>query len=306
MGRHTKETTILLTGKNGQVGFELRRTLSPLGKVVAVDVEDVDFTRAGDVRKMVRDIRPQIIVNPAAYTAVDKAESDTDTAHAVNAVAPGVLAEEAKSLDVPLLHYSTDYVFNGAKRSPYLEEDPPNPTTRYGETKRLGEEAVRTSGVRHVILRLAWVFGMRGKNFLLTMLRLGRERREIRVVNDQVGAPTWSRAIAEATVPVVARLLSRSGDQPHGVYHLPSSGKATWFEFASAIFELSRPHLEVAPPDVVPVTTGEFPTPAKRPAYSLLSGNKIRVELGIALPAWRDQLTLALDEAASIDGVFHG
>jgi dTDP-4-dehydrorhamnose reductase len=293
MSRAAERPVILVTGRDGQVGFELARALAPLGEVRAVDVADVDLRDAGAARDLVRDVRPSIVVNPAAYTAVDKAESDADVARAVNAVAPGILAEEAARLGAPFIHYSTDYVFDGEKRAPYTEEDTPNPTGAYGRTKLAGEEAVRCAGGRHVILRLAWVYGTRGQNFLLTMLRLGRERRALRVVDDQIGAPTWCRMIAEATAPLCRDLLAGAG-LASGVYHLPAGGSTSWFGFAKEIFDRAKELLPGGPPSLEPIPTEAYPTPARRPAYSVLSGAKIAAAAGIALPHWREQLGLAL------------
>ena len=291
---------ILLTGRDGQVGFELVRALAPLGEVHAVDVGDVDLSDSGAVPDLVREVRPSIVVNPAAYTAVDRAESEADAARAVNAVAPGILAEEAARIGVPIVHYSTDYVFDGAKREPYVEEDAPNPTGVYGRTKLEGEEMVRRSGARHVILRLAWVYGTRGQNFLLTMLRLGRERRALRVVDDQVGAPTWCRMIAEASALVCRDLLAGTG-LASGVYHLPAGGSTSWFGFAREIFDLAGDHAPEGRPTVEPIPTAAYPTPARRPAYSVLSGAKIAAASGIALPHWREQLRLAVPGIAGVE-----
>nr|WP_255210519.1 dTDP-4-dehydrorhamnose reductase [Methylogaea oryzae] len=219
---------ILLTGKDGQVGWELQRALAPLGKVVAVGRDALDLADADGIRRVVRDVAPRLIVNAAAYTAVDKAESEPELAMAINGIAPGILAEEARRLGAGLIHYSTDYVFDGAKQGEYAEDDTPNPVSVYGQTKLAGERAVSSSGAEHLIFRTSWVYGLRGRNFLLTMLRLARERAELRVVADQVGAPTWSRMIAEATAIVVARWYEHSaGDATprpksglSGIYHL--------------------------------------------------------------------------------------
>ncbi|MBI3945541.1 MAG: dTDP-4-dehydrorhamnose reductase [Armatimonadetes bacterium] len=278
------DAEILLTGKNGQVGWELQRTLAPLGRVTAVDVEDVDLTDAAAVRDLARRVRPRLIVNPAAYTAVDKAEEEPDLARAINAAAPGILAEEAKALGAPMIHYSTDYVFDGAKREPYAEEDAPNPMGVYGRTKLAGEEAVRASGARTVVLRLCWVYGARGRNFMLTMLRLGRERGTVRVVDDQIGSPTWCRMIAEGSAHIAARLLGRD-DWEEGVYHLTAAGQTSWCGFARALFAAHG-----VPATVVPITTAEYPTPARRPAYSVLSNRKVGERFGVALPGWETQL----------------
>jgi len=285
--------TIFLTGAEGQVGFELRRSLSAWGEVVAVDIGDLDLRDERAVRQQIRRIGPDLIVNPAAYTAVDQAEHEPDAAHAVNGRAPGVLAQEAARLNIPIVHYSTDYVFDGRKRSPYQESDPPNPQTVYGRSKLAGERAVAKSGARHVILRLSWVYGLRGHNFLRTMLRLGREKKEIQVVDDQAGAPAWSQSIAEASA-LIARQVTESSDAPTGVYHLPAAGATTWFDYARTIFELAGKHLSYPPVRVVPIKSSAFPSAATRPAYSVLSGERMEADFGMALPHWRVQLEQAI------------
>ena len=283
MSPPTDRPVILLTGCNGQVGWELVRTLAPLGVVRAVDVEDVDLLEIDQVRSLVREVAPALIVNPAAYTAVDRAESEPDLANAINATAPGVFAEEALTLGIPIIHYSTDYVFDGSKGAPYEEDDVPNPKTVYGVSKLGGEQAVQAVQGRHVILRLAWVFGMRGQNFVRTMLRLAEQQKEIRVVDDQLGSPTWSRMVAEASAIIAKRLLDGDDSLPSGVYHLPAGGSASWFEFAAKIFELAGPHFTWDCPVVTPITTADCPTLAERPAYSLLSGKRIEQHCGIEL-----------------------
>jgi dTDP-4-dehydrorhamnose reductase len=276
---------ILLTGADGQVGWELRRTLAPLGEVRALGRADLDLADVDRVRAVVRDGNPDAIVNAAAYTAVDKAESERAAAFAVNAVAPGVLAEEAKRNGALLVHYSTDYVFDGTKPSPYVEEDAPNPINVYGASKLAGEQAIATSGCRHLILRTSWVYGSRGRNFPLTMLRLARERPELRVVDDQVGAPTSSPAIARAT----AQLL-RPG--AHGLYHLSAGGKTTWCGFARAILARAG----IATP-VLAIHTADYPTPARRPLNSRLDCSRLRADFGIELPTWEAQLAEVIFDA---------
>lgn len=289
---------ILVTGKNGQVGWELQRALAPLGEVVAVDRQQLNLADVDSIRQAVRHIGPDLIVNAGAYTAVDKAEEDQATAMAVNGVAPGVLAEEAKRLGAAIIHYSTDYVFDGEKGSPYEEIDAPNPQGVYGATKLAGEKAVAAAGAPHLTLRTAWVYGLRGKNFLLTMLRLAGERDELRVVDDQIGAPTWSRMIADATAAIVAqghghggiaRLLSDRG----GLYHLTAGGQTSWFGFASAIVAHAAKQ-----PRMTPITTAEYPLPATRPAYSVMSNARLERVFGIRLPAWDAALEMCLAEKA--------
>jgi dTDP-4-dehydrorhamnose reductase len=269
---------ILLTGANGQVGWELRRTLAPLGELEAHGRAELDLRDAGRMREAVRASNADVIVNAAAYTAVDKAESEREAAFAVNAAAPGVLAEEAKRSGALLVHYSTDYVFDGAKPAPYVEEDEPNPINVYGASKLAGERAIAASGCRYLILRTSWVYGPRGANFYLTMLRLARERPELRVVDDQVGAPTSSLAIARAT----AQLL-RPG--AHGLYHLSAAGRTSWCGFARAILGRAG----IATP-VVAIRTEDYPAPARRPRNSRLDCSRLRADFGVVLAPWEEGL----------------
>lgn len=288
--------TILLIGKNGQVGWELRRTLAPLARVVAVDYPEIDLTDANAARRLVLDNKPKVVVNAAAYTAVDKAESDTKPAQLINAVAPGVLAEAAKEIGALMIHYSTDYVFDGTKNTPYVETDAPNPLGAYGRTKLDGDEAIRAVGGHHLIFRLCWVYGARGQNFLLTMQRLARERETLRVVKDQFGCPTWSRLIAEATTLALRQVLTApDATALTGTYHLAAGGSANWHAFASRIVEL-MPEAERRCREVTAITTAEYPTPARRPAYSVLDCSKLRKTFGLLLPAWEDALRLVLDK----------
>lgn len=286
----------LLIGKNGQVGWELRRTLSPLARVMAVDYPEIDLTDAVAARRLVLDHKPNVVINAAAYTAVDKAESETKTAQLINSVAPGVLAEAAKQVGALMIHYSTDYVFDGTKQTPYLETDPPNPLGAYGRTKLEGDEAVRAAGGNHLIFRLCWVYGARGQNFLLTMQRLARERETLRVVKDQFGCPTWSRLIAEATTLALRQALAASDANAfNGTYHLAAGGSTSWHSFASRIVELMSA-AERRCREVVGITTAEYPTPAKRPAYSVLDCGKLKTTFGIQLPDWENGLRLVLDK----------
>ncbi len=286
---------ILLTGKNGQVGWELQRALAPLGEVVAVDRQVFDLASPDSIRAVIREVKPQLIVNPAAYTAVDKAESEPELAHAVNAVAPGVMAEEAKRLGAVLVHYSTDYVFDGGKESAYTEEDRTSPCNVYGKTKLAGEEAVQDSGAAHIILRTSWVYGARGKNFLLTMLRLAREREELKIVADQIGAPTWSRMIAEVTSQILSRRIGHWRELA-GLYHLSAGGSTSWHGFASRIVELGAIPTK---PRIVPIPSTEYPLPAARPKNSILSNAKLAAAFGLSLPDWEESLRLCMDR----DGV---
>jgi dTDP-4-dehydrorhamnose reductase len=292
--------TILLTGKNGQVGWELQRTLASLGRVVALDAEDLDLADAEAIRNKVRELKPDIIVNPAAYTAVDKAESEPELAMAINGTAPGVFAEEALKLDALLVHYSTDYVFDGNKQGAYVEDDVPNPLGVYGKTKLAGEGAIRASGCRHLILRTSWVYGARGKNFLLTMLKLAKERSELRIVDDQIGAPTWSRTLGEVTAQILAQLYApgneaNANDARYGTYHLTSTGAVSWYGFTAEILRQAK----VQPaPALYPIPTKDYPTPAARPGNSRLSNDKLLRTFGLSGGEWQDNLGLCLRELA--------
>ena len=294
---------ILLTGVNGQVGFELLRALSPLGKVVGLNSQQLNLADADAIRRVVREIQPGLIVNPAAYTAVDRAESESALAFAVNGTAPGVLAEEAKKLGAKLVHFSTDYVFDGSKSSPYVETDSVNPVSVYGSSKLAGEQAIQAAGAQHLILRTSWVYGMRGKNFLLTMLRLAKERDSLRVVADQHGAPTWSRMIAETTALAIARWNDESG-----VYHLTTGGSTSWHGFAQAILaEYSRyaadkgwSALKVTPEAVEAIITEQYPTPAARPYNSLLSNIKLKQTFALELTGWHRALEMLLEDVATL------
>ena len=284
---------ILLTGCSGQVGYELERSLQGLGDVVAVDRARMDLANLDQVRDVIREVRPQLIVNPAAYTAVDKAESEPELAYRINAEAPGVMAEEAKRLGAAMVHYSTDYVFPGTDPGARVETDATGPVNVYGASKLAGEQAIAASGVPHLILRTSWVYGMRGKNFLLTMLRLAKERDELRVVADQHGAPTWSRTIADTTAMILAQGRAHGFDagwwQQHGgIYHLSSQGQTTWFEFTQAIIE--RAGIDCR---LVPITSAEYPTPARRPQYSVLSSQRLLERFG-HVPDWREALRLCM------------
>ena len=293
----TPEPTILVTGVNGQVGFELLRSLQGLGRVVACDRSVLDLSDLDRVRSVVRELKPSIIVNPAAYTAVDKAETDVDAARRLNAEVPRAFAEEAARLGAALVHYSTDYVFDGTKEGAYVETDATNPQNVYGLTKLEGEQAIAATGCAHLILRTSWVYGRRGKNFLLTMLKLGSERPELRVVADQVGAPTWSKTIATATAHIVAQALAADDAdwwaQRSGVYHFTSAGATSWHGFAEAIFAQA---MGERAPRVLPIPASDYPVPAKRPSNSRLSHDKLTEAFGVRLPDWADALTLCLSE----------
>jgi dTDP-4-dehydrorhamnose reductase len=299
---------ILLTGKNGQVGGELLRHLPRLGEVVAPGRDQLDLSRPDDIRRTILDVRPQIIVNAAAYTTVDQAETDQTTAQAINQEAPELMALEAKKIGATLLHYSTDYVFDGTKGVPYVEADPVNPINIYGKTKFAGEQAIRSSGVPHLIFRTAWVYATHGRNFLLTILRLATEREELRIVNDQVGAPTCAADLAAATCRILAGISERNRaksvfSEVSGTYHMSAAGQATWYDFAQVILK----EAEAAPHDlawladatkgrrliarsVIPISTKQFHSPTRRPSYSVLSNSRLIQVFGVTLPDWQSQL----------------
>jgi dTDP-4-dehydrorhamnose reductase len=299
---------ILLTGKTGQIGWDLERIVPALGDVVALDRGGLDLADPNSIRRAVSEIRPTLIVNAAAYTAVDQAEDEPELAHAINAEGPGILAEEAKKIGAALIHYSTDYVFDGRKASPYIEDDPKGPLNVYGRTKLAGEEAIQAVGVPHLIFRTSWVYSTRGKNFLLTILRLAGEREELRVVNDQTGCPNWSRSLAEATAAVIKRVAVSASRLDFldlsGIYHMSGTGQATWYQFALLILEKFRQAnvedrskaLKVR--DVIPITTSEFRTSTQRPFYSLLGSSKLQEQFNVQLPDWKTQLEAAMNAIA--------
>jgi dTDP-4-dehydrorhamnose reductase len=293
-----RNSRILIFGRIGQVGWELRHKLACLGQVSSVEYPEVDFTNPDSIRSAVRAVEPAVIVNAAAYTAVDKAESELQLATAINATGPGVLAEEAKRLGGLLVHYSTDYVFDGSKRTPWFETDAPNPLNVYGRTKLAGDQAIQASGCDHLIFRTSWVYGARGNNFLLTMLRLGKERSELRIVDDQIGSPTSSECIAQATSNVLAQVLSPGGaglQGRSGIYNLTSSGETSWFGFTKVILAEAAVRFGSPLPNLVPILTADYPTPAKRPANSRLSCQRLEQTFGVTLPHWEHALSLVLD-----------
>lgn len=312
MSQESSRPKILLTGKTGQVGRELIGLLGRLGEVTAVDRQQLDLTKPDAIRQAVRGIGPDLIVNAAAYTAVDRAESEEGVARAINAVAPGVLAEEAKKLGALLVHYSTDYVFDGTKGQPYDENDPTNPLGAYGRTKLEGERAIQQAEPAYLIFRTAWVYAREGRNFLLTILRLATEKGELRIVRDQIGAPTSSHEIASATVKVLGQIRTpaagaRQRPEIKGVYHMTAGGETNWYEFAKSIVEQASNQAQpeawllaatrgkpLVTRRIVPITTEEYPTPARRPLYSVLSNKRLNQEFGVKLPNWKDQLRLIL------------
>lgn len=295
----TDSGRILLIGRNGQVGYELVQALAPLGEVIATDRSTLDLTDEGAIRTLVRQLRPGLVVNAAAYTAVDKAETETDLAFAINARAPAVLAQEAATLGAWLVHYSTDYVFAGDRpQGAYVETDPTGPMNAYGRSKLAGEEAIAAVGGAHVILRTSWVYGAHGANFVKTIIRLAREREKLSIVADQIGAPTSSRLIAEATAHIAAQLPDDEDTTLGGVYHLQGAGEASWFEFASAIVERLRNADATALRcrEMTPIPSSAYPTPAQRPANSRLDCGKIRRAFDLRLPQWRDDFERLFEE----------
>ncbi|MGH9682794.1 MAG: dTDP-4-dehydrorhamnose reductase [Candidatus Acidiferrales bacterium] len=299
---------ILLVGKNGQVGADLATLLPAIGQLVTPGRQQLNLANPAEIRRVIQQVQPRLIVNAAAYTAVDKAETEESLARAINADAPAVMAEEAKKIGAALVHYSTDYVFDGTKTSPYEEDDATGPINVYGSTKLAGERAVQSSGVPCLVLRTSWVYSTRGSNFLLAILRLASQREELRIVRDQIGAPTASQQIARGTVEIL-KLLSKPGENfealqaNSGIYHMTASGETSWYEFAKAILEEAL-RLRSVPPwfaaaagghspiarRVIPIATSEYPTPARRPAYSVLSNARLASAFGLQLPEWREQL----------------
>ncbi len=290
---------ILVLGGQGQVGWELARSMLPLGELVVLTRAELDFTQPERLRTVVRSHQPDLIVNAVAYTAVDKAESDEAQAFAVNAIAPGVLAEEAKRAGALLIHYSTDYVFDGALDRPYVETDTPNPQSAYGRSKLAGEQAIIATGADHLILRTCWVYGTRGHNFMRTILRLAADRESLRIVADQFGTPTWSRWIADATAHLARAAYERrlAAEFESAIYHLSCAGSTSWHGFASAIVEESRtqhPGRGLLVREILPIVTADYPLPAARPANSRLDCSKLLINYQIVSPQWRDALCLSL------------
>jgi dTDP-4-dehydrorhamnose reductase len=291
---------LLITGKNGQVGFELQRALAPLGEIVAVDHAECDLSSADAIRALVRRLQPDVIVNPAAYTAVDKAESDQDTVFAVNAVAPGVFGEEAARLNALVVHYSTDYVFDGKKAGAYSEDDTPNPQSVYGQSKLAGEQALQASGAKHLTFRTSWVVGAHGNNFAKTMLRLAVDRDSLSVVADQWGAPTSAALLADVTAQLI-RQHALADDQlfPYGLYHLVAGGETNWHDYARYVIEAARAAgkpIKVTPDNIKAITTADYPLPAPRPANSRLDTRKLQDTFGLILPHWQLGISHILEQ----------
>lgn len=290
---------LLLTGKNGQVGFELQRALTPLGDVAALDRTVCDLENEASIREAVRHLKPNVIVNAAAYTAVDGAESEERRAYAINARAPAVLGEEATRLGALVIHYSTDYVFDGKAEGYYRETDATTPQGVYGKTKLAGEQALAATGARHLVFRTSWVVGAHGANFAKTMLRLAGEREVLRIVADQTGAPTCAALIADVTAHVIRQLSPMSTAEFDGVYHLVAAGETNWHEYASHVIEYARMKghpIKVAPDAVLPIETVDYPTPAKRPANSRLNTRKLRETFGLNLPDWEIGVNHVLEQ----------
>ena len=296
---------ILLTGKTGQVGRELSVLLPRIGDLFAPNRQELDLAKPDEIRKLIRVVRPELIVNAAAYTAVDRAESDQAVAQAINGDAPQIIAEEGNRIGACLVHFSTDYIFDGKKQAPYVEDDRPNPQNAYGATKLAGDRAIQESDIPHLIFRIAWVYAQEGRNFLLTVLRLAAERDELKIVCDQKGAPTWSRQIAQTTLQILSRVCAakNSFSAVSGTYHMSAGGETTWDGFAAAILEKIRR----SPPNVpwiasatggrpivarrvLPITSAEYPQAARRPAYSVLSNARLTRTFGVTMPHWRTQL----------------
>ena len=291
---------ILLFGKNGQVGWELNRSLQPLGEVVALGREDADFSEPESLRQIVQEISPDVIVNAVAYTAVDKAEEEEGLAIKINGLAPGILAEETKKLNALLVHYSTDYVFDGTKESPYNETDKVNPINAYGRTKLTGEQAVQSSGCDYLIFRTSWVYASRGHNFLLTMLKFAQEREELSIVNDQIGSPTSARLIADATVLCVQQAIKEKlvGIFSSDLYHLTTSGNTSWHGFTKEIVNLASQNakLQLTIKELKAIPTSDYPTQAMRPMNSRLALTKLESIFTLKMPGWKESLSVCMAE----------
>jgi dTDP-4-dehydrorhamnose reductase len=291
---------LLVTGADGQVGWELRRSLLPLGEVIAMDRNACDLSRPQDLPRIIRETHPDIVVNAAAYTAVDKAEEEEMLATMINGAAVGVIAEEARKLGALLIHYSTDYVFDGTKAVPYTEEDARHPINAYGRSKLAGERTIEQCGGDHLILRTSWIYAARGRNFLNTVLRLARERDELRIVADQIGAPTWAREIADATASIArqARQEAEQGGFKSGIFNVTAAGATSWFGFAEAIVAQTKLRSGAQTgPKVHPISSANYPVPAARPKNSRLTGDRVRERFGIALTDWKQAMVRCMASA---------
>jgi len=290
MGVRLNPKKILLTGATGQVGWELSRALAPLGGLITPDSTEFNLAEPESLRKNIREWKPDIIVNPAAYTAVDQAEREHDLVFRVNADSPKVLAEEAERLNIPMIHYSTDYVFDGEKGEPYRESDETRPLNIYGESKLQGEMAIQNIVEQHIILRTSWIYSLRGSNFLTTMLRLFKEKDEISVVNDQIGAPTWSRMVAEVTSIIMSQLHQK--ENGWGLYHLSASGESSWYHFVK---EIKRVEDEKRKFSINAISSEQYVTAATRPKNSLLNSRKLSQQWNVKLPRWDVSLKQCLE-----------
>ena len=284
-------TRILLAGKSGQLGWELQKSLAPLGQIIAPGRECLDLARPDTLRHAIRKYMPDVIVNAAGYTTVDRAEAEPGLVHRINAVAPGIIAEEAQKIGALLVHYSTDYVYDGTKVSPYTEEDAPNPVNVYGQSKLDGERAILATGCAYLILRASWIYSSRRTNFVLTMLRLAQQKEELFVVEDQVGSPAWATSLAASSAEILSRMPDRHGAS--GIYHLSAFGYTTRLEFAREIIALAR---KTAGPgyrwaQILPIANANFPLPARRPLFAATSKFKIKQVFGVEMPTWQEQLS---------------
>lgn len=285
---------VLINGRNGQVSHELQRRLGGVGELIVLGRDQLDLAQPDQIRRQVQNIRPDLIINAAAHTAVDLAESEPQAAFAINAIAPGILAEEALALDIPLIHYSTDYVFDGLKAGPYNEDDRPNPLGVYGKSKLAGEQAIRDVQGKHLILRTSWVYSTHGRNFLLTMQRLLQEKPELRVVADQIGAPTWAGTIANSTLALIEHWQANE-EANWGTYHLSAQGETSWFGFAQAIGEALRQQGKPCAA-LLPIPSSDYPTPAARPLNSRLDCSRLQRDWGVSQPDWQTALRECLTE----------
>ena len=289
---------ILLTGKTGQVGGELNNILKDIGELVSVGREHLDLSKITSIEPAILDIQPDIIINAAAYTAVDKAEEESELAMTVNGIAPGVLAKAAKKIKASLIHYSTDYVFDGRSDTPYREENITCPLSIYGKSKLAGEKNIAEAGIPYLILRTSWVYSLQGKSFLRTIKKLAEEKDTLRIVDDQIGAPTWARSIALATRTIIKQYLKDGADSSlSGIYHLTCQGKSSWYDFAKEILNISSASQNTK---LLPIPTSDYPTPATRPLYSLLSNEKLEKVFGFKMPHWHDSLKDCINSASTI------
>ena len=288
---------ILLTGKTGQIGEELNNIVGDIGNLITVDKKQLDLSKPNSIEPVILDIKPDIIINPAAYTAVDKAEEEPDLAMTVNALAPGLLAKAAKKVGAGLIHYSTDYIFDGCSEIPYKEEDPPNPLNVYGKTKLAGEKAIAEVGVPFLIIRTSWVYSLHGKNFLKTIEKLAEEKDTIKVIDDQIGAPTWARSVALKTHQILKQCLNKKWLETKdcnlsGIFHVTSQGKTSWYGFAREVLNMSNTSQNIK---LIAIPTSDYPTPATRPSNSLLNNEKIQKVFGLDMPHWEDALKDCMD-----------